>query len=82
MGKDQEGESTYEVHKANTVFSEGQFHANQAEAQSRFTSLEQLPRELDCGRCQSRKQAAGQTGRSSQVISPPASTFQEQTKFH
>ena len=63
MGKDQEGESTYEVHKANTVFSEGQFHANQAEAQSRFTSLEQLPRELDWGRrCYSRKQAAGKTG--------------------
>lgn len=50
MGKDQKGESTYEVHNANTVFNEGQFHANQAKAQSRFTSLEQLPRELDWGR--------------------------------
>lgn len=82
MGKDQEGKHLWGTQSQYSV-SEGQFHANQAEAQSRFTSLEQLPRELDWERrCQSRKQAAGQAGWSSQVISSPASTFQEQTKFH
>lgn len=60
MGKDQEGKApmryTMPIQCSMEVNSR-----HQAEAQSRLTSLDQLPLELDWGRrCQSRKQAAGQ----------------------